>query len=102
MKRKQYDSAFKFTVVKEVLREELSINALSSKYGVSPKNIHNWKRQFEERGVELFGAQAPEVKEYRELLAEQTKALDEAHRQLGKLSSELTWAKKKSEQSGLC
>ena len=102
MKRKTYTGEFKLKIVKEVLREETTINAIASKHGVVPKNIHNWKRQFEERGAQLFDEKNPEIDRYRKLLKEQENELDEVHRQLGKLSSELNWAKKKSKDAKLC
>ena len=101
MKIKTYTGEFKLKVIKEVLREEKTLNEIASKYSITPKNIQNWKRIFEQRGNQVFEEHNPDVEKYRKLLKEREKALDEAHRQLGKLSSELNWAKKKSEEAKL-
>ena len=45
-KRKTYTAEFKTKVVLEVLKDNKTVSELSVKYGVTPKNINNWKTVF--------------------------------------------------------
>ena len=44
--RKKYTSETKTKIVLEMLREDLTIAQISSKYEISAKTILNWKKQF--------------------------------------------------------
>jgi putative transposase len=45
-KRKSYSAEFKAKLVLEVLKGEKTINEIASTYGIIPKNLINWKKQF--------------------------------------------------------
>jgi transposase-like protein len=90
MKRKQYDGNFKARIVLEALRERNTIAELASHFGVHPTVITKWKRQAVVTLPELFS-------DKREHERQDQKALQEdLYRQIGQLTMELDWLKKKS------
>jgi putative transposase len=97
---KRYDTAFKVKVVLEVLKEEMTINEIASKYEVIPANIRNWKQEFLENADLVFDKEKA-VAQYKEKLREKDRQMDELYRQLGKTNTQLEWCKKKSEELGL-
>jgi putative transposase len=44
--RKNYSPEFKAKVVLELLQENKTINEIASKYGILPKSLIEWKKQF--------------------------------------------------------
>ena len=67
VKRKTYSAEFKAKLVLEVLKEEKTINEIASKYGMVPKNLINWKKQFLEN-MSLAFDKSVVVKEYKKKL----------------------------------
>ncbi len=67
----RYSPAFKFKVVVEVLRAEGSgVEAeVARAYGIHPVTLSTWKRQFLQRGPEVFGGKE-EVKGYEKRIAD--------------------------------
>ena len=53
-KRKQFQATFKSRVVLEALKEQQTLSELSSKFGLHPNQISNWKKQAKESMPELF------------------------------------------------
>ncbi len=53
--RKRYTPRFKFQVIMEVLKTSKSIGQIARAYGVHPITIHKWKKEFLEKGPEIFG-----------------------------------------------
>lgn len=89
-----YPVEFKVKVVRELLREEKSLAQIASDYGVHPHVVSRWKEQalaglsslFDDRHVQqLASKEAVWEKEREELYAE-----------IGKLTTQLNWLKKKS------
>jgi transposase-like protein len=99
-KHKNYPDEQKVKIVLEVLREERTINEIASEYEVHPKSIQQWKSQFL---ANAHYAMSPNksLKEQKEKLKEKDKSIDELHRQLGDITAQLNWAKKKSEEFGI-
>ena len=90
MKRKQYDGNFKARIVLEALRERKTIAELASHFGVHPTVIAKWKRHAMTTLPELFSDKRDrEHQDQQELQAE-------LYRQIGLLTMELDWLKKKS------
>lgn len=89
--RKNHSASFKARVALEALRQEQTISELSSKYGLHPTQIHQWKRTFKENMSDIFTKGHSRNKE-----AEEKEALiDELYKQVGKQKVELDWIKKK-------
>jgi len=55
MAKRRYTARFKFQVVLEVLRKQKDLGQIARAYGVHPITLGAWKKEFLERGVELFG-----------------------------------------------
>jgi transposase-like protein len=99
-KHKQYTDEQRTKIILEVLREERTINEIASEYGVHPKSIQQWKKQFIENAHYAMNPNR-NLKQQKEQLKEKDKKIDELHRQLGDITAQLNWAKKKSKEFGI-
>jgi transposase len=88
--RKQYSASFKAKVVQEMLKEEKGVGQLAAEYGVSAKQLGRWKTTALENLPRLF---EPETEQ---LQQEYEQKLTELYAEIGRLTTELTWLKKKS------
>ena len=96
-KAKQYSAEEKTKIVLETLKGELSMAQISSKYRIHTTQIISWKKQGLELLIQGFKSKVKtgdHNQEYKELI----KSLYE---QIGQLSVERDWLKKKSELFGL-
>jgi len=89
--RKQYTPEFKSKIVLEILREEKTLSELSAEYGVHPSQLKYWKKEVLESLPQLFDRRNTEAtkKEYE-------KQIQELYAEIGRLTTQLTWLKKKS------
>jgi len=92
--RKQYTAAFKAQVVQEILKEDRTIAQISAEYGVHPTMLHKWKNTVVENMVELFQSEAK--KNVAVINKEHEKELEALYSDIGRLTTQLTWIKKKS------
>ncbi len=69
MARKRYSAKFKFQVVMEALSGEKTPGQIAKLYGIHPNSVGLWKRQFLERGPELF-AEDNTVQQYERRIAD--------------------------------
>jgi len=60
---KRYTPRFKFQVVMETIKSSKTIGQIARAYGVHPITIHNWRKEFMEKGPEIFG-QKTTIHEY--------------------------------------
>lgn len=91
-KRKNYDSKFKAKVAFEAAKGEHSIAELSSKYGVHPNQIGNWKRQFLENMSSIFETSQKKSREDSEVTR------DDLLKEIGQLKVDNEYLKKKYKQ----
>ncbi|MCJ7700141.1 MAG: transposase [Anaerolineales bacterium] len=91
--RKRYTSKKKAQIVLEILKEEHSIAQIASEYGVHPNQLYKWRAQALENLSVLF---EDERKNEKALKAEYERKLKELYAEIGKLSTQLAWLKKKS------
>jgi len=91
VKYKSYTPAFKLKVAIEAAKNEKTINQIASDFSVCPSQVADWKKQLMESGEQLF--------QYKR----QQKSTPEAHedvavlqQQIGRLTVQLDWLKKKS------
>ena len=91
MMRKQYSAAFKARVVQELLKEEKSLAQIATEYEVHPTQLKTW------RAVALEGL--PVLFERQDSTAELRRAheqqLTELYAEIGKLTTQVAWLKKK-------
>ena len=88
--RKHYSSAFKAKVVQELLKEEKSLAQLAAEYGVSTKQLNRWKTIALEGLPSLFEPTADQTRQ------EHEHQVNELYAEIGRLTTQLTWLKKKS------
>ena len=93
MVRKRYTPAQKAAIVLELLKEEDTLSQIASRHGVHPNLLRKWKAQALEGLLNLF---ADDEKDKRALEAEHQRQLDELYGEIGRLSTQLAWLKKKS------
>ena len=88
--RKRYSVAFKAKVVQELLKEEKGLGQLAAEYKVSSKQLTRWKNIALEGLPGLFEMKVDKTQQEQE---EQVTAL---YAEIGRLTTELAWLKKKS------
>ena len=91
MMRKQYTATFKTRVVQELLKEEKTLAQIAAEYEVHPTQLKTW------RAVALDGL--PSLFEKQDSTAELKRAheqqLTELYAEIGKLTTQVAWLKKK-------
>ena len=90
--KKTYTSEYKAKVVLELLREELTLAQVSSKYEIHPSQLNRWKKTVQEGLPELLS----DNRKRDSVLKEHEEEVRELYAQIGELSSKLNWLKKKS------
>jgi putative transposase len=91
--KKTYTADFKAKVLLEILKEEKTLVQLSSEYEMSVAQLSRWKTMALNNLSRLFDAEDKKVQEAR--LAQQKKE-DELYQEIGRLTTQLEWLKKKS------
>ena len=91
--RKRYSDTFKAEVVLELLKEEKTIAQIASERHVHPNQISEWKRTVLRDLATLF---SPDHKGETALKAEYEKRLQELYIEIGRLTIQVNWLKKKS------
>jgi putative transposase len=92
-KRKIFTASQKAAIVLELLREEKTVAQIASENGVHPNQIHKWKKQALENFQQLFEDDRKGEKAQAALHENQ---VSELYSEIGKLSTQLNWLKKKS------
>jgi len=87
MARKRYSAEFKAKVALEAAKEIKTLNELASLYEVHSVQISQWKKQLLENIAGMFSTQKKSVNH--------TKKFDELYRQIGEVTVERDWLKKK-------
>lgn len=100
LKKIKHTDELKKKIILEALREEKTIPELSSIYKIHATTIRDWKRQFLEN---MYLAINPKegMQKYRNEIDKLSEEKEELYKQLGKITSHLEWAKKKSREAGL-
>jgi transposase-like protein len=91
MMRKQYTAAFKARVVQELLKEEKTLAQIAAEYEVHPTQLKNWRAVTLEGLPGLFERRDSTV----ELKRVHEQQLTELYAEIGKLSTQVAWLKKK-------
>jgi len=98
VKRRNHKPEFKAKVVVEVLREELSINEIAAKYELNPNLVRRWKSEAIDNMATVF---EDKNKKANKLKKEYEKKINNMYNEIGKLTIELSWIKKKAAQFNL-
>lgn len=94
-KRRNFKPEEKAKIVIEVLKEERTLNEIAAEYEIHPNQLSRWKAEFLNNAGRIFSKETDEVEKVRQSYE---KEKDELLRQIGQLSYEVTWLKKKSGQ----
>jgi transposase len=89
--KKQYEASFKLKVVLETYKNEKTLAQIASEYQVHTTQIHLWKNLFKAEGAAIF----QKVKDQEK--ADLKELIDELYKQIGQLTVERDWLKKKSD-----
>lgn len=94
--RKHYDESFKSRVALEAIREQQTLAEIARKYDINPVLVTKWKKQALDQMDSLFVDQRKkEAKEKKEVDNQ-----EELLKQIGRLTVENEWLKKKSREFG--
>ena len=92
--RKHYSAGFKAQVVLQSLKEDKTLAQLAAQHGVHPNQISQW------RGAALGALPTFFEREDHSIVAEkeakQQQQVAELYEQIGRLTTQLAWIKKKS------
>ena len=91
--KKHYTAQQKAKIVLEIFREERTIAQIASEHGVHPNQLYKWKALAIEKLSDLFDDERKDEKVQK---AEHERELKELYAEIGKLSTQLNWLKKKS------
>ena len=93
-KAKQYTAQAKAKVAIEAIKGDLTMAQISSQYGVHATQINRWKKEAVDAMVLGFTSK-PKAKD-----TSQTELVGQLYQQIGQLSVERDWRKKKSATFG--
>jgi len=89
--RRKFTAEFKAKVAIEAIKEIKTISELAQLYQVHPNLITHWKKEFLANAGKVFNASNDESEEVKKLKKEN----EELIHQLGQLSVDINWLKKK-------
>lgn len=90
-KKKRYSGAEKAKVALEAVKGQLTINEISQKYEVHSTQINRWKKQLVNGVADIFS----DSQQHHE--ANQQESINSLYQQIGQLTVERDYLKKKSE-----
>ncbi len=91
--RKRYSDTFKAEVVLELLKEEKTVAQIASERHVHPNQIYEWKALVLKDLATLFSR---DHKGETALKAEYEERMEELYAEIGRLTTQVNWLKKKS------
>lgn len=97
---KFYTPEFKAKVVKDFIKGDKTQAEICSQYQITTKSFQRWHKDYLE-GIEEIFSKGKVEKAYQEELLEKQKAIDEAYREIGSLTTQLNWLKKKCSEFGV-
>ena len=98
--RNVYGSDFKVKLALLSLKEDKTISELASEYSIDPKSIREWKKEFLENASFVFDRRK-ESKPYKEEVKRLEDVQEKLYKEIGQLTVELNWSKKKVRELGL-
>ena len=91
--RKTHSAEAKAKIVMEVLRGESTLNEIASKHNIHPNLLTRWKTQAVSGLAQVFENDSAKA---RQKSKEAEKEKEELYKQIGKLTTQIEWLKKKS------
>lgn len=90
--RKTHSTEFKSKLVLEVLRGERTLAEIASENNIHPNMLTRWKTD----AISHFGLLFEKPAKVDGLVKEREAEIEELYKQIGKLSAQIEWLKKKS------
>lgn len=94
--RRRHSAETKTKAVLEALKEDQTLAEVAAKYEVPPKLLAQWKQEFLENAITVFNRKKKE-KDIEADLKEKDKVIEELYKEVGQLTLERIWIKKKLE-----
>ena len=91
--RKHYSPEFKAQIVQELLKEEKTLNQIAAENGIHPNQLNRWKATALKGLPSLFADGRTAEKA---AAADHEQQINDLYAQIGKLTTQLAWLKKKS------
>jgi putative transposase len=91
--RRTFTPEEKAKIVLEILKEEKSVSQLASEHGIHANVLTRWKTEAVQNLSQLF---VDDRKGITKMKNEYEKTINELYAEIGKLTSQLSWLKKKS------
>jgi len=92
IKRRKYTSQEKAKIALEALSGRYTLNELTTKYSIHGSQINIWKKRLKETISSLFEDRRNKSKD-----KDKEDLMESLYQQIGQLTMELEWLKKKSE-----
>ena len=92
--KRHHTSTLKAEVVREILREQKTVAQIASEYGVHPTLLYQWRDTALAALPTLFSDQSAKEQAAKEAASQQL--IDQLYREVGKLTTQLNWLKKKA------
>lgn len=89
--RKKYTAQEKARIAFEALKGDTTLAELTKKYGIHISQINQWKKQLKESMPDVFSNRRDKDE------LEKDRYIEELHKQIGQLTIEVNWLKKKSD-----
>lgn len=90
--RKTYSASFKAEIVQEILKEEYTMGQIAAQHGVHPIQLSKWKAVVVAGLPSLFEGSRKEL----EAKAAHERQVEELYAEIGRLTTQVAWLKKKS------
>lgn len=89
--RRTFSAEFKAKAALEAIKEIKTISELAQHYQIHPNQISQWKKEFLSNAGKVFDSGKDEAEQIRQLQKEK----EELVQQIGQLSVDINWLKKK-------
>jgi transposase-like protein len=89
--KKVYTAAFKAQVALDLLKEEKTLGQISAEYGVHPNVLRDWRTQAL-KGLSTIFERRDDIAALKDAHTQQR---DELYAEIGRLTTQLNWLKKK-------
>ncbi len=90
--RKKYPAPLKAKIVLEILKEDKSISQLASEYSVHPAQLIRWRNTAVENLQLVFSDDSRNI---RAMKSNYEKKIESLYAEVGQLTTQLSWLKKK-------
>ncbi|MDQ0220338.1 putative transposase [Peribacillus cavernae] len=91
--RRKFNPEEKARIVLEILKEEKSVSQLTSEQGIHTNVLNRWKSEAVQNFSQLF---VDDRKGITKMKKEYEQQINELYAEVGKLTTQLSWLKKKS------